>query len=275
MNTRTDTFRRLHAGPRPLVLINAWDVASARIVERAGAAAIATTSAGIAWSLGHADGERLPFDDMLAACRRICGAVRVPVTVDLERGYGADAAEVRERVRALLAVGVAGINIEDGIDAATGALHPIERLCERIAAIRTLDRSLFINARTDVYFLPRSASTFDDALGRARRCIEAGADGIFMPGLSEPAAIRRTADALDRPLNVYAGYAGAPTVDELARDGARRISVGCGALQSLLGLLGRIASQAYEDGSFESMGHGMASVGELNGLLGDRPANAR
>jgi 2-methylisocitrate lyase-like PEP mutase family enzyme len=230
MNTTSETFRRLHAGPNPLVLINVWDAASARIVERAGAAAIATTSAGIAWSLGHPDGERLPFDDLLAACRRICSAVRLPVTVDLERGYAADAAEARERVRALLAIGVAGINIEDGIDAATGALNPIEALAERIAEIRALDRSLFINARTDVYFLPRSASTFDDALQRARLCIDAGADGIFMPGLSDPATMRRAADALDRPLNVYAGYDGAPTVDELARHGARRISVGCGAL---------------------------------------------
>jgi len=175
----------------------------------------------------------------------------------------------------LLQIGVAGINIEDGIDGATGTLNPIDVLVERIAAIRALDPSLFINARTDAYFLPRSAATFDDALQRARLCIEAGADGIFMPGLSDADSMRRTADALDRPLNVYVGYDGAPTVDELARNGARRISVGCGALQSMFGLLKRIAAQAHEQGSFDIMGRGMASVGELNRLFDTRPAGMR
>src|SRR6185295_8006657 len=131
-------FRRLHTGPQPLVLVNAWDAGSARVLEHAGAPAIATTSAGMAWSLGYADGERVPPDELLAACARICRVVRVPVSVDIERGFGRDTDEVCAMVRALTDQGVVGINIEDGMIPGTQRLAPPGILCERIAAIRAL-----------------------------------------------------------------------------------------------------------------------------------------
>lgn len=270
---KTEDFHRLHAGPGPLVLVNAWDAASARIVERAGATAIGTTSAGMAWSLGYADGERMPVGELVAACARICRVASVPVSVDIESGFGESAAAVREVAGALVDMGAAGINIEDGTRPGTRELASPEVLCERIAAIRELDARFFINARTDVYFVPWDdpAARFEEALRRAKLYAAAGADGIFVPGMSSPEEIGRLSGALDLPLNVYAGYAGAPPADSLARAGARRISLGCGPLQSALGLVARIAGEAFGHGRFGTMGEGMLSVGELNALF---PATA-
>ncbi len=265
----TETFHRLHAGPAPLVLVNAWDAASARIVERAGASAIGTTSAGMAWSLGYADGERMSVDELLAACARICRVASVPVSVDIESGFGDSAQAVREVAAELIGMGAAGINIEDGTLPGTRELASPEVLRERIAAIRGLDARFFINARTDVYFVPWEdpVARFEEALRRAKLYAAAGADGIFVPGMSSPEEIARLSGALELPLNVYAGYAGAPSADAFARAGARRISLGCGPLQSALGLVNRIAAEAFDQGRFGTMGEGMLSVGELNALF--------
>ena len=270
---KTETFHRLHEGPAPLVLVNAWDAANARIVERAGASAIGTTSAGMAWSLGYADGERMPVEELLAACARICRVASVPVSVDIESGFGDSAQAVREVAAELIGMGAAGINIEDGTLPGTRELASPEVLRERIAAIRGLDARFFINARTDVYFVPWEdpVARFEEALRRAKLYAAAGADGIFVPGMSSPEEIARLSGALELPLNVYAGYAGAPSVDAFARAGARRISLGCGPLQSALGLVNRIAAEAFDQGRFGTMGEGMLSVGELNALF---PATA-
>ncbi len=141
---RADAFHRLHTGPEPLVLVNAWDAVSARIVERAGATAIGTTSAGMAWSLGYADGERMPAGEMLAACARICRVASVPVSVDIEQGFGDSTQAVADVAGALIDRGAAGINIEDGTRPGTRELMPPQVLCERIAAIRKLDARFFI-----------------------------------------------------------------------------------------------------------------------------------
>lgn len=267
--SRTDLFHRLHTGPAPLILVNAWDAASARVIERAGASAIATTSAGIAWSLGYSDGERMPAGELIAACARICRVVRVPVSVDLERGYGNSTQAVRDVAAALIDLGVAGINIEDGTRPGTRELAPPEVLCERIAAIRALDGRFFINARTDTHIVPWDdpAAHFEETLRRATLCAAAGADGIFVPGLSSPEEIEGLSRAVALPVNVYAGYAGAPTAESLARAGARRISLGCGPLQAALGLVGRLASEAFARGRFDAMDERMLSVGELNALF--------
>jgi len=270
---QADIFHRLHAGPGPLVLVNAWDAVSARVVERAGATAIGTTSAGMAWALGYADGERMPSDELVAGCARICRVARVPVSVDIERGFGDSAQAVAGVAARLVGLGVAGINIEDGTAPGTSDLAPPEVLCARIAAIRRLDDRFFINARTDAYFVPWDdpAARFEEALRRARLYAEAGADGIFVPGMTHPEEIARLSDAVKLPLNVYAGYVGAPPAEALARAGARRISLGCGPLQSALGLVGRIAAEAFAQGRFGAMGEGMLSVGELNGLFATAP----
>ncbi|MEZ2295368.1 isocitrate lyase/phosphoenolpyruvate mutase family protein [Variovorax sp. RCC_210] len=266
---QTDVFHQLHTRSEPLVLVNAWDAVSARVVERAGATAIGTTSAGMAWSLGYADGERMPASELLAACARICRASAVPVSVDIESGFGESTQAVVDVAGALIDMGVAGINIEDGTRPGTRELAPADVLCERIAAIRELDARFFINARTDAYFVPWDdpAARFEEAKRRARLCEAAGASGIFVPGMAGLDEIAGLASAVRLPVNVYAGYAGAPPAGDLARAGARRISLGCGPLQSALGLVQRIATEAFAQGRFAAMGEGMLSVGEINGLF--------
>ena len=176
-------------------------------------------------------------------------------------------------MHSLIELGVVGLNIEDGVEPATRRLRPPDDMCERIAALRALaDRvklRLFINARTDVYFatVDDPASRFDEALQRARLYAAAGADGIFVPGLDKPDEIARFARSIELPLNVYAGYPGVPSVAELAAAGVRRVSLGCGPLQSALGLLSRIADETFSRGRYDEMTRGMASVGELNRLF--------
>ena len=275
---KAELFHRLHTDPEPLVLVNAWDAASARIVERAGAKAIGTTSAGMAWALGYADGERMPVDELLAACARICRVASVPVTVDIERGFGDSTQAVCDVVRALIDMGAVGINIEDGTLPGTRELAPPEILCERIEALRRLDARFFINARTDTYFVANDdpAARYEDTLRRARLYASAGADGIFAPGMTKLEEIAGLAGAVALPVNVYAGHTKAPPVDVLAGAGARRISLGCGPLQAALGLLGRIATEAF-DGSgggnagFHAMSTEMLPAGEINALFPSTP----
>ena len=272
---QTDLFRNLHGGPRPLVLVNAWDAASARIVERAGATAIGTTSAGMAWALGYADGERMPVDELLAACARICRVASVPVTVDIEGGFGSSTQAVCDVVRALIDMGAAGINIEDGTLPGTRELAPPEILCERIEALRRLDARFFINARTDTYFVANDdpAARYEETLRRARLYASAGADGIFVPGMTKLEEIAGLAGAVPLPVNVYAGHTKAPPVEVLAGAGARRISLGCGPLQAALGLLGRIAAEAFDssNASFGAMSAEMLPAGEINVLFPSTP----
>jgi 2-methylisocitrate lyase-like PEP mutase family enzyme len=270
---QADLLHRLHGGDRVLVLVNAWDAASARVLEQAGASVIATTSAGMAWSLGYPDGERVPYDEFVAACARICRVAGVPVSVDIERGFGRNTDEVCRLVSTLIDLGVVGVNIEDGVSPGTRRLLPPQTLCERIDALRALAAQrkvrLFINARTDVYFADHEdpASRFKEAMQRARLFASAGADGIFVPGMDQLEEITRFARGVELPLNIYAGYPGVPTIDALARAGVRRVSLGCGPLQSALGLLGRIAAEALTDGRYDAMTNGMVAASELNRLL--------
>lgn len=154
-SSRAELFRSLHIGGRPLVLVNAWDAASARIVEVAGGAAIATTSAGVAWSLGVPDGDALDRDTAVGGVARICAAVSVPVSADIEAGYGATPDEVAVTVRAVLAAGAVGVNIEDARYDGVRGLRPVDEQCVRLAAARAVAREvgvpLYINARIDTY----------------------------------------------------------------------------------------------------------------------------
>lgn len=264
-------FRRLHEDERPLVLINAWDAASARLFEEVGAPAAATSSAGMAWSLGYADGERAPRDEIVDACARICRVVRTPVSVDVERGFGADPREVCATVRPLLQLGIVGINIEDGRVA--GQLAPARALADKIAALRTLAREidvdLFINARTDAYFVawedPRAR--YDEALRRIAEYVEAGADGVFVPGLEDVEEMARMSRAVARPLNIYAGYQGLPPVDALRRAGVRRVSLGCGPLQALLAQARAMARETLGAGTYTAMTASMLGNAEVNALF--------
>ena len=268
-----ETLHRLHNHASPLVLVNAWDAVSARVLEQAGASVIATTSAGMAWSLGYADGEQVPRDEFVAACARICRLARVPVSVDIERGFGPDADAVCGLVRTLINFGVVGVNIEDGTSPDVWRLLAPQAVCERIAALRVLATQmnvrLFINARTDAYFATDgfTPSRFDEALRRARLFAAAGADSIFVPGMHQLDEIERFTRAIHLPLNVYAGYPGVTAIDALAAAGVRRISLGCGPLQSAVSLLDRIAAEAFTLGRYDTMTRDMKSAREVNQLF--------
>jgi 2-methylisocitrate lyase-like PEP mutase family enzyme len=273
-------LRSLHEGSGVLVLVNAWDAVSARLVEQAGASVIATTSAGMAWAAGYPDGEQMPREEFIAACARICRVTHVPVSVDIERGFGQNTDEVCALVRSLISLGVVGINIEDGLSAQTQSLLPAQMLCERIAALRAVaqqaDVRLFINARTDAYLAGGDPTgRFKDAVDRARMFASAGADGVFVPGMRQLDEVSRFARAVELPLNIYAGYPGAPPVDVLGAAGVRRVSLGCGPLQSALGLLRRIATETLSLGRYDTMANGMATVGELNQLFSPSHVEAR
>jgi 2-methylisocitrate lyase-like PEP mutase family enzyme len=271
--SKAQAFKAMHHGSSPLVLLNAWDAASAAVFARAGAAAMGTTSAGVAWSAGYPDGERMQFADLLRTVANVCRVLQVPVTVDIERGFGADAAEVARNVAAVIEAGGIGINIEDGIDPATNALHPAAIITERIVAIRgvadTHGVPLFINARTDAYLLAAREPQlrFEEAAERLAQYARAGADGAFAPGLTDTSEIARLAARLAVPLNVYAGHPGVPSIADLAAAGARRISVGCGPLQGLLGQAEAMAHEILERGVFDAMLRGALPSTSVNALF--------
>jgi len=247
---RVETFRKLHQGPI-LVLPNAWDVASARVIEEAGAKAIATTSAGVAAVHGFPDGNQLPRSLAVAAVERIVRAVGVPVTADIEQGYGADAAEVCETVRGVIAAGAAGINLEDGKGAP-------EALAAKIEAIRGLvareQSDLFVNARCDVYLngAPVSPESLKEVLRRAALYAEAGADGFFVPFLADGDTIRRICEAVPLPVNVLAVPGLAPPA-ELARLGVRRLSAGSSPMRAAMRSTRRLAKELLEQGSYDGL----------------------
>ena len=276
---RAELFHRLHAGPAPLMLPNAWDCASARVIENAGAKAIATTSAGMAWALGYPDGEQLPVQEFLAACGRVCQAVTAPVSVDIERGYGRHAQDVGDLVGALIQLGIVGINIEDGTEPGTRTLVHPSLLRERIACARTVakrhDLPLFINARIDTYLGNLSPEArLEETRKRAVAYIDAGADGIFVPGLADAEDIATLVRSLPVPLNIYAGYPGAPAAPTLQQLGVRRISLGCGPMQAMLAHLGAIAEEALDNGRYDTMGKRMLTPAEANGLFRAGAASA-
>ncbi|MFF9622492.1 isocitrate lyase/phosphoenolpyruvate mutase family protein [Streptomyces griseosporeus] len=263
---RALAFHALHVPGRPLVLPNAWDLASARLVEDAGAAAVATTSAGLAWALGAADGDRLDRGRALAVVADVAAAVRVPVSADIESGYAADPDGVAETVRAVLAAGAVGVNIEDALHGG-GGLRPVAEQAERIAAARAAADGagvpLFVNARIDTFL--QGAGGVDETLERAAAFRAAGADGVFVPGVVEPGTVKLLVDGVDGPLNVMAGP-GAPAVAELAALGVARVSVGSAVAQAAHALVHRAARELLEAGTYGTLAGGL-DYGRLNGLL--------
>lgn len=268
---QADILRRLHAGPGILVLPNAWDVATARLVEEAGFAAIATTSAGVAWALGYPDGERISRGEMLEVVRRIAAAVRVPVTADVEGGYGATAAAAADTARGVIAAGAVGMNLEDGT--AEGGLLDLALHVERIQAARAAGASagvpLVINARTDAFEVKGwdAARRFMEAVRRANAYRAAGADCLFVPHVSDGDTIGRLAREIDGPLNVIAGPP-APPIRELERLGVQRASLGPRVVQAALGLVRRVAVELRDRGTYESMADLLIPFAELQRLLG-------
>lgn len=267
-----DLFRSLHHDGPPLALANAWDVASAVVIESAGAPAVATTSAGVAWSLGTPDGNLLGRDAAIALIARVAGAVAVPLTADIEGGFADDADGVGETVRAVLEAGAVGINLEDVAPGAGDRLRDADDQAQRVAAARAAADSfgvhLFINARIDTYLrsIGEPDSRFDDATSRAARYLEAGADGIFVPGVVDPETIRLLVSAIPAPLNILVGP-GAPSVPELAALGVRRASLGSSVAAAAYAVAEQAARELATTGTYDSV-RAELDYGRLNALVG-------
>ena len=268
---KAGVFRGLHTGEGALLLPNVWDIASARIVEDSGFPAIATTSAGIAFAQGFPDGQRIPARQMIAAIARIAAAVKVPVTADVEAGYGSKPENAGRTARDVIEAGAVGMNFEDATGDAGHPLTDLSLQLERIRAIREaaadLALPLVLNARTDVYLLQvgEPAKRYDEAVRRLAAFRDAGADCVFVPGLWDSDTIRRIVTDLNCPVNIL-GVPGSPSVSELVQMGVKRISLGSGPMRAALGLLRRVAEELRTAGTYDQMA-GAPSHAEMNQLM--------
>jgi 2-methylisocitrate lyase-like PEP mutase family enzyme len=258
-----------------LALPNAWDVVSARILEEVGHPAIATSSAAVAFSLGYPDGQRISRGEMLDAVARITRAVRVPVTADLESGYGKTPEEIADFTKALVASGAVGLNFEDvtGDDESTHVELGLQ--VQKIRAIRETAAALgvpvVINARTDVYLMPIGPETtrFERTVERLHAYRDAGADCLFVPGLCDREIIAELVKALDAPLNILAS-AGCPSLEDLEKMGVARVSAGSSAMRAAMGAFQRVAKDWLAHGSYDSLHQVTVPYAELNQMMARR-----
>ena len=254
VTVRARRLRQLHEHGT-LVMPNAWDAASAAMIVSAGAQAVATTSGGVAWSLGRPDGEGLTRAEMAEAVRRIAAAVEVPVTADVEGGYGSEPSDVAATIQAVLAAGAVGVNIEDS-RSDDGSLFTPQQQADRLRAARTaaVDAGvpeLVINARTDVFLrqVGEPGGRLDNVLERAAAYARAGADVLFVPGLVDLDVLKRLVDASPLPINVMA-VPGGPTVTDLREIGVRRVTVGTAISQAAYTVAQRAARELLSDGTY-------------------------
>lgn len=249
-----ETFRNMHRGPQLLLLPNAWDAISARIFEAADFDAIGTTSGGLAWALGFPDGEKAPWNEVVAATARITRTVRVPVTADIEAGYGETPDEVARNVADIIRAGAVGINLEDGTHARM-PIRSIEDAVERIRAAREAATQagvpLVINARVDLYLkhIGDDATRFAETVQRSKAYLAAGADCIFPFGLTDLKVIADLVTALKAPVNIV-GRPGMPDVARLQRLGVARVSTASGPSLVAMSVTRRIAAELHAKGQF-------------------------
>ncbi|MEN1970064.1 isocitrate lyase/phosphoenolpyruvate mutase family protein [Lentibacillus sp. N15] len=256
---KAQQFHQLHQRSSTFVLPNAWDVISARVFEECGFEAIGTTSAGISVSLGYTDGQNIPADKMIEVIKSIADSVNIPVTADIEAGYGKTIEEVLETVRKVIDTGAVGINIEDGTGDHSQPLYDLFYQKERIAAIRELsndtkDTSIFINARTDTYWfnIGDASTRLHETIKRAKAFEDAGADCIFVPGLHDPKIISHLREEISSPINLLASPK-MPSFAELASFGIKRLSCGSGPFRATVTLLKTISEEITNQRSFRHM----------------------
>jgi 2-methylisocitrate lyase-like PEP mutase family enzyme len=272
-SARADAFRRMHEdGAVPLVLVNVWDAASARLVEKAGARAIATSSSAISWSLGFPDGSHVPPGLAFDALRRIAAATGVPVTADIESGYAGtdgsfDDGRLRQTVAAVLEAGAVGVNLEDSGGV---RLTAIGEQARRIRLVRSIAADsgvhLFINARTDTYLSGQFGdSAFDETLARAEGYLAAGADGIFVPGVTDLHVLHELSRRIPAPVNALAGV-GSASVGELHDAGVRRVSIGGNAAKAAYATVSRVAAEVLGDGNWSELA-GAPSHADMDALF--------
>ena len=275
---KAEKFRDLHKGPKLLVLPNAWDAASAVLIQAAGFPGIATSSAGCANALGFADGNQVPRGEMLAAVRRIAAAVDIPVSADMEAGYGFGPENAARLARELVEAGAIGLNLEDGTGNASKPFKDLSQSVDEIRAIRESGDSagvrLVINARTDTYWEGKGTpeENFAEAMRRCSAYREAGADCSFLPGLKELALIERFVREVGGPLNILP-WSGMPAFSELERVGLRRLSFGGTASRSAYGNFRRLLQQLVTGGGVEEiLGSYGLTYQEMNALFVKRSA---
>lgn len=268
---KAESLRALHHAKEPLLLVNVWDSASARIIEDAGFAALATTSAGIAFAQGFPDGQKIPAERMFDAVAQIASAIRIPVTADVEAGYGNQPEDAARAARKVIESGAVGMNFEDATGDSAWPLSELPLQLERIRAIRDtsaeLGVPLVLNARTDVYLLQvgEPATRYDEAVRRLSAFRGAGADCVFVPGLRDADTIQRLVADVGCPVNILAGP-GSPSVTELAALGVKRISLGSGPMRATLGLLRKLATEVRVQGTYTSM-ENAPSHAAMNALM--------
>lgn len=265
-------FLELHRGPKILVLPNAWDVSSARIFEDAGFPAIGTTSAGIANSFGYPDGQKIPRKEMLDAVRRIVEAVEVPVTADVEAGFGSTPEEVADTAGAVIAAGAVGMNLEDGVEGKPDLLADITLQKEIILAVlgvAAASRVPFVlNARTDIflYGIGPEETRLARTIERLNSYRAGGAQSLFAPGVKDKETIAQVVHGVAGPVNILA-TGGTPPIAELEQLGVARVSVGSGPMRASLGFVDRMARQLRDEGVFTLMTEGALPYPDANRLV--------
>jgi 2-methylisocitrate lyase-like PEP mutase family enzyme len=266
---KAEHFLKMHETPDILVLPNAFDAISARILAAEGFPALATTSGGCAFSLGYCDGENITRQEMIEVVGRISRAVDVPVSADMEAGFGVAPEKVAETVEMTIAAGAVGINIEDSEKGGKRALLDHQLSIERIQAARhAIDHSgvpIVLNARTDA-FTVGSEDPITEAINRANAYFNSGADCVFVIGVSNSDVIGRLASEINGPLNILAG-AQSPTIPELAELGVKRVTFGSGFAKVALTVVKESAKQLRESGSFSWL-KGVLGQPDIHGLLG-------
>ena len=257
---KAEKFLKYHHDKEILVLLNSWDIGSSKLIEACGYKAIATTSMGVAASLGYPDCEVIQLSEMIEVMTGIVNAVQVPVTVDIEAGYGNNIYEIIESVKKIIATGIVGINIEDSIDMNPVLIDETE-FCERISAIRALSDSLgfhlVINARTDSFYTSTTSQheKLSESIKRGNKYSEAGADCIFVQPVWEKETIATLVKEINAPINILANPgigAGVlpPSVSELQDLGVARLSLGSGLMKATLSLIKKVANELLEKGTY-------------------------
>lgn len=263
---QVEQFRKLHAAGRMLVLPNAWDAASARLAQEAGAEAVATSSAAVAWCHGYPDGDVMPRDVVLTAAKEVLRVVKVPVSVDSEGGYSSDPQAVAAHVMALIELGVAGINLEDGKGSPDLLAAKIRTIKQ---AAKARDAGIFINARCDVYLhnLETGAAALNETLRRGKMYAEAGADSLFAPAMNDAAHIRETVKTIPLPVNILIMRA-APPLTELKAAGVRRVSAGALIGRAAYGTAQKAVTMLLKEGKPDAIFASSGDCPDYNKLFG-------
>jgi 2-methylisocitrate lyase-like PEP mutase family enzyme len=250
-----ETFSQLHQQATPLLLGNIWDVNSAKVFEANGYKAIGTSSMAVAKAWGYEDGEQLPFDILLQLARRVVEAVNIPFTVDIEGGYSRNIEQIFEHINQLHDTGVAGINLEDTIAGATRQLQPVAAFTQTLSAVADhISRNnlhLFVNVRTDGFLLGMPTA-LTETLTRIKHYESAGADGIFVPCITNPQDIRQMVQATTLPINVMC-MPGLPDLNELQSLGVKRISMGPFLFNKVYDHAASLLKAINDDANFSSI----------------------